>query len=40
MSPWQPFHRNTEQPHRHYFNMGRRPIVTVNLFQEPVKKEG
>ncbi len=33
-------HYNTERPHRGYRNMGRRPIDTVNLFQETVKKEG
>lgn len=33
-------HYNTERPHRGYRNMGRRPIDTVNLFQENVKKEG
>lgn len=30
-------HYNTERPHRGYRNMGRRPIDTVNLFQETVK---
>ena len=32
-------HYNTERPHRGYRNMGRRPIDTVNLFQETVKRE-
>ncbi len=40
MSPWPPFHHYAERPHRGYRNMGRRPIVTVNLFQETAKKEG
>jgi transposase InsO family protein len=31
-------HYNTERPHRGYRNMGRRPIDTVNLFQETVRK--
>lgn len=33
-------HYNTERPHRGYRNMGRRPIDTVNLFQNGVKEEG
>ena len=33
-------HYNTERPHRGYRNMGRRPIDTVNLFQETVKRDG
>ena len=33
-------HYNTERPHRGYRNMGRRPIDTVNLFHENVRKEG
>ena len=33
-------HYNTERPHRGYRNMGRRPIDTVNLFQQIVKEEG
>jgi len=33
-------HYNTERPHRGYRNMGRRPIDTVDLFHEAVKKEG
>lgn len=32
-------HYNTERPHRGYRNMGRRPIDTVNLFQEIVRQE-
>ena len=30
---------NTERPHQGYRNMGRRPIDTVNLFQESVRGE-
>lgn len=31
---------NTERPHQGYRNLGRRPIDTVNLFVNPVSKEG
>lgn len=32
-------HYNVERPHRGYRNMGRRPVDTVNLFLESVRKE-
>lgn len=31
---------NNERPHQGYRNMGRRPIETIMLYLETVKKEG
>jgi hypothetical protein len=32
-------HYNTERPHQGYRNLGKRPIDTINVYLQPVRKE-